>query len=109
MLLQIKIKFIYLSYNWSLNPKKLPVFIRHNKFWFVRRRSAKEKCSLYRVCTWQNDSRQLSGSNLQLQEPSRQPFCSALEQAVNLTPNDQNTALFYKLDDFRKKYHALGG
>ena len=32
-----------------------------------------------------------------------------MEQAANLTPNDQIIALFYKLDDFRKKYHALGG
>jgi len=36
-------------------------------------------------------------------------FCAVIEQAVNLTPNDQLIALFYKLDDFRKKYHALGG
>ena len=36
-------------------------------------------------------------------------FCTAMEQAVNLTPNDQNIALFYKLDELRKKYHALGG
>ena len=36
-------------------------------------------------------------------------FCQALEQAVNFTPNDKTIALFYKLDDFRKKYHALGG
>jgi hypothetical protein len=34
-------------------------------------------------------------------------FSTAVEQAVNLTPNDTTLALFYKLDDFRKKYHAL--
>ncbi|MDD4993035.1 MAG: DUF6261 family protein [Paludibacter sp.] len=36
-------------------------------------------------------------------------FCTALEQAYNYTPNDTITALFNKLDEFRKKYHALEG
>jgi hypothetical protein len=36
-------------------------------------------------------------------------FCTTIEQAVNLTPNNQNIALFYKLDELRKKYHELGG
>ncbi|MFA5045404.1 MAG: DUF6261 family protein [Paludibacter sp.] len=36
-------------------------------------------------------------------------FCTALEQAVNLTPNADSIALFNKLDELRKKYHALEG
>jgi hypothetical protein len=53
---------------------------------------------------------QTSGSSLKpAVVDSYNMFCTAMEQAVNLTPNDQNIAIFYKLDDFRKKYHALGG
>jgi len=53
---------------------------------------------------------QTSGSSLKpAVVDSYTTFCTAMEQAVNLTPNDQNIALFYKLDDLRKKYHALGG
>ena len=36
-------------------------------------------------------------------------FCTALEQAVNLTPNADSIALFHKLDELRKKYHLLEG
>ncbi|MHB9141952.1 MAG: DUF6261 family protein [Paludibacter sp.] len=36
-------------------------------------------------------------------------FCTALEQAVNLTPNAESIALFNKLDELRKKYHLLEG
>jgi len=36
-------------------------------------------------------------------------FCTALEQAANLTPNPEIITLFNKLDDLRKKYHALEG
>ena len=54
--------------------------------------------------------RQTSGSSLKpAVVDSYNTFCTAMEQAVNLTPNDQNIALFYKLDELRKKYHALGG
>jgi hypothetical protein len=54
--------------------------------------------------------RQTSGSSLKpAVVDSYNTFCTAMEQAVNLTPNDQNMALFYKLDELRKKYHALGG
>lgn len=53
---------------------------------------------------------QTSGSSLKpAVVESYNTFCAVLEQAVNLTPNDQIIALFYKLDDYRKKYHALGG
>lgn len=53
---------------------------------------------------------QTSGSSLKpAVVDSYTTFCTAMEQAVNLTPNDQNIALFYKLDELRKKYHALGG
>jgi len=52
---------------------------------------------------------QTSGSSLKPQTiESYNTFCTTLEQAVNLTPNDQILALFYKLDDYRKKSHALG-
>ena len=34
-------------------------------------------------------------------------FCTALEQAYNYTPSDEVTALFNKIDEIRKKYHAL--
>lgn len=55
-------------------------------------------------------NRQTSGSSLKpAVVDSYNTFCTAMEQAVNLTPNDQNIALFYKLDELRKKYHALGG
>jgi len=36
-------------------------------------------------------------------------FCTALEQAVNLTPNPEIITLFNKMDDLRKKYHLLEG
>lgn len=36
-------------------------------------------------------------------------FCTALEQAVNLTPNPETITLFNKLDDLRKTYHLLDG
>jgi hypothetical protein len=53
---------------------------------------------------------QISGSSLKpAAVESYNTFCTAMEQAVNLTPNDQLIVLFYKLDDFRKTYHALGG
>lgn len=55
-------------------------------------------------------NRQTSGSSLKpAVVDSYNTFCTAMEQAVSLTPNDQNIALFYKLDELRKKYHALGG
>lgn len=34
-------------------------------------------------------------------------FCTSIEQAFNFAPNDTNTALFNKMDEYRKKYHAL--
>ena len=34
-------------------------------------------------------------------------FCTAIEQAANFTPNDTLIALFNKMDELRKKYHAL--
>ena len=36
-------------------------------------------------------------------------FCTALEQAVNLTPSNNLILLFNKLDDLRKKSHLLEG
>lgn len=36
-------------------------------------------------------------------------FCTAIQQSANLTPNEYLIALFHKLDELRKKYHALGG
>jgi hypothetical protein len=34
-------------------------------------------------------------------------FCTSIEQVFNFAPNDINTALFNKMDEYRKKYHAL--
>lgn len=34
-------------------------------------------------------------------------FSTAIEQAANFTPNDTIIALFNKMDELRKKYHAL--
>jgi hypothetical protein len=34
-------------------------------------------------------------------------FCTSVEQAFNFAPSDTNTALFNKMDEYRKKYHAL--
>ena len=36
-------------------------------------------------------------------------FCTALEQAINLTPSEDIILLFNKLDDLRKKSHLLEG
>ena len=36
-------------------------------------------------------------------------FCTAIEQAANLTPNESIITLFHKLDELRKTYHALSG
>ena len=36
-------------------------------------------------------------------------FCTAIEQAHHYTPGDTLTALFNKMDELRKKYHALEG
>ena len=36
-------------------------------------------------------------------------FSTALEQAANFTPSDTIIALFNKIDELRKKYHALEG
>lgn len=36
-------------------------------------------------------------------------FCTAIEQAHHYTPSDTLTAVFNKMDELRKKYHALEG
>jgi len=36
-------------------------------------------------------------------------FCTCIEQACNLTPNDTLIALFHKMDELRKVYHGLEG
>jgi hypothetical protein len=36
-------------------------------------------------------------------------FCTAITQAANFTQNEHIISLFHKLDELRKKYHALGG
>lgn len=54
--------------------------------------------------------RETSGSSLKpAAVASYNNFCTVLEQAVNLMPNDTNLALFNHLDLLRKKYHAMGG
>jgi hypothetical protein len=51
-----------------------------------------------------------SGSSLKpVAVASYVQFCTALEQAVNLTPNPESIDLFHKLDELRKKYHLLEG
>jgi hypothetical protein len=52
----------------------------------------------------------ISGSSLKpAVVESYNTFCIVVEQVVNLTPNEHIIALFYKLDDYRKKYHAMQG
>lgn len=34
-------------------------------------------------------------------------FCTSVEQAFNFSPNETIIALFNKMDEYRKKYHAL--
>ena len=54
--------------------------------------------------------RETSGSSLKpAAVASYNSFCTVLEQAVNLMPNDTNVALFNHLDLLRKKYHAMEG
>jgi len=54
--------------------------------------------------------RETSGSSLKPAAiASYNQFCTAIEQAANLTPNENILALFNNLDTLRKKYHALGG
>lgn len=36
-------------------------------------------------------------------------FCTSVEQTVSFSPTDTNRALFNKMDELRKKYHALEG
>lgn len=66
--------------------------------------------NVYKSRNSEAPDKKISGSSLKpAVVESYNIFCNVLEQAVNLTPNDQNIALFYKLDELRKKYHALGG
>ena len=54
--------------------------------------------------------RETSGSSLKpAAMASYSTFCTAMEQAANLMPNDTILALFNNLDLLRKKYHAMGG
>jgi len=65
---------------------------------------------LYKSRNEEYSIRETSGSSLKpVAVASYIQFCIAMEQAANLTPNEATLALFYKLDELRKKYHALGG
>lgn len=49
-----------------------------------------------------------SGSSLKpAAVASYNTFCTAIEQAANLTPNESILSLFRQLDELRKKYHLL--
>ncbi|MDR3653446.1 MAG: DUF6261 family protein [Paludibacter sp.] len=66
--------------------------------------------AVYKSRNDESSQAKISGSSLKpVAVASYNQFCTAMEQAVNLTPNEQNIALFYKLDEFRKKYHAMEG
>jgi len=66
--------------------------------------------ALYKSRNDEYSEREASGSSLKpVAIASYQMFSTAMEQAANLTPNDSVLALFYKLDELRKKYHAMGG
>ena len=65
---------------------------------------------LYKSRNEEYSLRGISGSSLKpVAVASYILFCTAMEQAVNLTPNEATLSLFYQLDELRKKYHALGG
>jgi len=66
--------------------------------------------ALYLSRNTEYSERETSGSSLKPATiGSYMQFCTAIEQAANLTPNPAILALFYKMDELRKKYHALGG
>jgi len=51
---------------------------------------------------------EVSGSTLKpIAVASYNMFCTAIEQAVNFTPNDAILSVFRQLDELRKKYHPL--
>jgi len=65
---------------------------------------------LYKSRNDEYSEREASGSSLKpMAIASYQLFSTAMEQAANLTPNESILSLFVKLDELRKKYHALGG
>ena len=65
--------------------------------------------TLYKKRNEEYAARELSGSSLKpIAVASYTQFCTAIQQAANLTPNDGIIALFHKLDELRKAYRTLG-
>ncbi len=64
--------------------------------------------ALYKSRITEASEKEVSGSSLRpAVVASYIQFCTAIEQAANLTPSPAITALFNKMDELRKKYHAL--
>lgn len=64
--------------------------------------------TLYKNRITESSEKEASGSSLKpAVVASYTQFCTAIEQAINFTPNPANIALFNQMDELRKKYHAL--
>ena len=64
--------------------------------------------ALYKSRITESSEQEASGTSLKpAAVASYIQFCTAIEQAANLTPSPAITALFNKMDELRKKYHAL--
>ena len=64
--------------------------------------------TLYKSRITESSVKEVSGSSLRpAVVASYIQFCTAIEQAANLTPSPAIIALFNKMDELRKKYHAL--
>ena len=64
--------------------------------------------TLYKNRITESSEKEASGTSLRpAAVKSYTQFCTAIEQAANLTPSPAITALFNKMDELRKKYHVL--
>jgi len=69
-----------------------------------------ESNTIYKSRNDEYAAHEASGSSLKpIAVASYNRYCTAIEQAANLTPSPEILSLFHKLDELRKKYHALGG
>ena len=63
---------------------------------------------LYKDRITESSEKEVSGTSLRpAATKSYTQFCVAIEQAAKFTPSPAITALFNKMDELRKKYHAL--
>ncbi len=63
---------------------------------------------LYKSRITESSEKEVSGTSLRpAAVASYTQYCTAIEQAANFTPSPAITALFNKMDELRKKYHAL--